>query len=113
MLTIRLQRTGRKNLHTFRLVIAEKARSAKGYAQEVLGFYLPERKHDQLQYKEDRIRHWIDKGASMSNTAARLLSHAGMKDLERFILPYAKRKKKSEAKAEKAGAAPASVESGK
>ena len=43
MLVIRLQRTGRENTPTYRLVVAEKARPVKGKFLEVLGHFLPAR----------------------------------------------------------------------
>ncbi len=109
MLMIRFQRTGRRNLPTFRLVCAEKARSAKGKILEVLGLYLPQRTPHQIEYQENRVRHWLGKGAQMSDSAARLLQRAGMTGVERFILRYTKQRSKAEqkAEAETAPAAPA------
>lgn len=43
MLVIRLQRTGRENMPTYRLVVAEKARPVKGKFMEIVGHYLPAR----------------------------------------------------------------------
>ncbi len=41
MLVVRLQRTGRKNLPAYRIVVAEKARPVKGKYLEIVGHYLP------------------------------------------------------------------------
>lgn len=99
MLVIRLQRTGRKNLPTFRVVLADKRWSAKRKFVEVLGHYLPAREPPQLTVDQERISKWIAKGALPSDTVARLLTKSGMKGLEKFIVPYAKKQSK------KAGAA--------
>ena len=99
MLAIRLQRTGRENLPTYRIVVAEKARPVKGKFQEIVGFYLPQQKPSVLKFQQDRIEFWIGKGATPSDTLARLLRNAGVKNMEKFILRYTKQKSKKEAAA--------------
>ena len=96
MLTIRLQRTGRRNLASYRIVLAEKSSAAKGKCKEILGHFLPQRNPNVLEFKEDRVRHWLSHGAQMSDTAARILTKAGMQNLERFILRYTKQRKRAE-----------------
>jgi small subunit ribosomal protein S16 len=100
MLTIRLQRTGRENVATYRIVVVEKARAAKGKFLEIIGFYLPQRTPAVLDVKKDRVVHWVKFGAHPSSTLARLLKKAGVEGMERFILKYTKRKPKGEAPAE-------------
>ncbi|MBI1813198.1 30S ribosomal protein S16 [Candidatus Peregrinibacteria bacterium] len=100
MLVIRLQRTGRENLPTYRLVVAEKARPVKGKYLEIVGHYLPARDPVQFEHKDERIQHWIGKGAIPSDTVARLLKRAGLSNMEKFIVRYAKRKSKKEAAAQ-------------
>ena len=107
MLVIRFQRTGRRNVPTFRLVVAEKSRAAKGKVVEFLGHYLPARDPHVFAFEQARIEHWLKIGAQPSDTAARLLAKAGMKNLEKFIVRYAKQKKKGEEEA--AAEAPAAA----
>ncbi|MEK7563382.1 MAG: 30S ribosomal protein S16 [Patescibacteria group bacterium] len=112
MLIIRLQRTGRENLPTYRIVVAEKARPVKGGVLEHVGHYLPAQNPPEVVIKKDRIEHWISKGATASDTAARLLSKNGVKGLDKYIVRYAKRRPKNEetpAPAAVAPAAPAAV----
>lgn len=72
MLIIRLQRVGRANDPSFRLVIMESKRSAKsGAFLEILGSYNPKTK--KLQLKNEKIKEWIGKGAQVSDTAHNLL----------------------------------------
>lgn len=102
MLVLRLQRTGRRNNPAFRLVVTEKSAPVKGKVKEYLGHYLPTRNPHVFEFQEERITHWISKGAQPSDTVARLLHRAGMKGTEKFIKKYAKqekRKKKEEAPA--------------
>ncbi|OGJ59040.1 30S ribosomal protein S16 [Candidatus Peribacteria bacterium RIFCSPHIGHO2_01_FULL_55_13] len=107
---IRLQRTGRENLPTYRIVVAEKARPVKGGVLEHVGHYLPAQNPPEVVIKKDRIEYWISKGATASDTAARLLSKNGVKGLEKHIVRYAKQRPKNEeplAPAAPATAAPA------
>lgn len=108
MLVIRLQRTGRENLPTYRLVVAEKARPVKGKHIEILGHYLPARDPAVFEINTEKIETWVKKGATPSDTVARLLKKNGLKNMEKFIKRYPKRKSKS-APAEEpvAAAAPA------
>jgi small subunit ribosomal protein S16 len=94
MLVIRLQRTGRSNLATYRIVLAEKKSAAKGKFQEILGHYLPTQKTPVLKVDADRAAHWIKLGAVPSDTVARLLKKDGVKGMDDFITPYAKRRSK-------------------
>jgi small subunit ribosomal protein S16 len=72
MLKIRLQRTGRKHEPTFRIVVTESQNSTKsGKALEVLGSYDPRKKNEVIH--EDRVKHWMSKGAKASDTIHNLL----------------------------------------
>ena len=104
MLVIRLQRTGRENLPTYRLVVAEKARPVKGKFLEIVGHYLPARENVVFEHADDRIKAWIAKGATPSDTVARLLRKSGLDGMDKFIRRYAKRKSKKEQAAAPAAA---------
>lgn len=95
MLVIRLQRTGRKNLATYRIVAAEKARPVKGKFLEILGHYLPAQKVTGVKVNQERATHWISKGAIPSNTVARILSKQGMKGMEKYMETYTKKRSKN------------------
>ena len=107
MLVIRLQRTGRENLPTYRLVVAEKARPVKGKFLEILGHYLPAQKDSVFKVESEKIQEWVKKGAVPSDTVARLHRKNGMKDMDKFIKRYPKRRSKSAPPEEAAPAAPA------
>ena len=106
MLVIRLQRTGRENLPTYRLVVAEKARPVKGKFLEIVGHYLPAQKDPVFNVETGKIEEWVKKGAIPSDTVARLLKKKGLKDMDKFIKRYPKRRSKS-APPEEAAPAPA------
>jgi small subunit ribosomal protein S16 len=94
MLVVRLQRTGRKNIPAFRLVVTENSAPIKGKVQEYLGHYLPMRTPHEFVFKKERIEHWLKVGAKPSDTVARLLKREGVEGLEKYILKYTKKKKR-------------------
>jgi small subunit ribosomal protein S16 len=94
MLVIRLQRTGRKNLASYRLVVAEKARAVKGKFHEVLGYYLPMQNPKVFKIDQEKVSAWISKGAIPSDTVARLLKRDGMKNMDKYIQRYTKQSSK-------------------
>ncbi len=71
MLAIKLSKTGKTNKKVFRLIISEKGRDPFGRVLETLGSYNPYTK--ELEAKADRIKHWLSKGAQMTNTVNNLL----------------------------------------
>jgi len=107
MLVIRLQRTGRTNLATYRIVLAEKSRAAKGKFQEILGHYLPTQKTPVIKVDTERAAHWIKHGAVPSDTVARLMKKEGAKGMEKYITTYTKRRSKNAPVEEPAKPAPA------
>lgn len=111
MLVIRLQRTGRENTPTYRIVVSEKTRSAKKGQHEILGHYLVNREAPVFQCNQERVAYWVSKGAQPSDTIARLLKRNGMKDMEKFIVRYSKQRSRKEPAPEAApAAAPAPAE---
>ncbi|HMP67183.1 MAG TPA: 30S ribosomal protein S16 [Candidatus Paceibacterota bacterium] len=68
MLIIRLQRVGKKNEPTFRIVLTDSKNSTKsGKFLEVLGAY-DARDKNETKIDVDRAKHWISKGAKLSDT---------------------------------------------
>ncbi|MEK7146431.1 MAG: 30S ribosomal protein S16 [Patescibacteria group bacterium] len=114
MLVLRLNRIGRENFPVYRIVLADKRKSAKGKHLEVLGTYnVADGK--KITFKKDRIEYWVSKGAQPSDTVASLLKMNGVTNMEKFIGPrHFKRKKKNEEEVVEApvqaAAAPAPVE---
>ncbi|MFA6306497.1 MAG: 30S ribosomal protein S16 [Patescibacteria group bacterium] len=71
MLTIRLSRVGKKNMPLYRVIISEKQKDLYGSSLEILGSYNPHTK--ELKIDAEKTKHWISKGAGMSNTVNNLL----------------------------------------
>jgi small subunit ribosomal protein S16 len=115
MLKIRLQKVGKKNSPSFRVVLVEHTFRPQGKFIELLGSYNKVQK--QKSFKKDRILYWISKGAQVSPTMHNLLIDE--KILEGAKVKAWKPKKRSVAestvasvKVEKTEAAPASAPEG-
>ena len=76
MLVIRFQRTGRKNDPAFRMVVTEKRSKPQSGELEILGSFHPKTKETVL--KNERILHWISKGAQTSPRVHNLLISKGV-----------------------------------
>ncbi len=77
MLKIRLQRIGRINQPSYRIIVTEHTRPAKtGDFVEQLGTYNPKTKARTLN--EDRIKYWLSVGAQASGTMHNMLISAGV-----------------------------------
>ena len=107
MLTIRLQRVGRKNDPSFRVILVEAKRAAKtGHFNELLGSYDP--RSDRVALKADRIKYWISMGTTVSDTVHNLL--ISQKIIEGKKINVLPRKSPPKAEAPEAEAAPAAAE---
>ena len=70
---IRLQRVGRKHEPTFRVVLTDSRNSTKsGKFLQVLGNYDP-RSKGEFKIDAEQAKHWISKGAQVSDTLHNLL----------------------------------------
>lgn len=76
MLTIRLQRAGKKHQPSFRLVVAERRSKLVGPPTEDLGSYdIFEKK---AAFKRDRVLHWLKMGAQATASVHNLLVKEGV-----------------------------------
>lgn len=101
MLNIRLQRVGRKNDPSFRIVLINSKYAARsGKAIEVLGSVDFRKKTiDQESFKADKIKAFIKDGAQVSPTVFNLFVNAGiMEGKKKNVLPKKTPQKKAEAK---------------
>lgn len=77
MLKIRLQRTGRKNVPTFRIVLTDSKNSTKsGKFIEVLGNHDP--RGDKGEVKADKVKYWMSQGAQLTGTLHNLFIKKGI-----------------------------------
>lgn len=95
MLTIRLQRLGKKKFPTYRLVISEKARDTQGIYLENLGTFDPHAKENQFKPAAERIKYWISKGAQTSDTIHNLLIAANIIEGKKRKAVFLSKKRKT------------------
>lgn len=88
MLMLRFQRIGRRNDPAFRIVATEKRSKPKSGFLEILGSYHPKTKDTQL--KNERILHWLSKGAQASETVHNLLVSKGVVQGKKIAVKMAK-----------------------
>ncbi|MDD2656104.1 MAG: 30S ribosomal protein S16 [Patescibacteria group bacterium] len=100
MLTIRLQRIGKRKQPTYRFIISEKHRDTQYNSLEILGNYNPTQNPKVLELKKDRIKHWLSVGAQTSNTVHNIFVREGLIEgkKKKSVTITAKRKVKIEAK---------------
>jgi len=100
MLKIRMQRTGRINQPSYRIIVTEHTRGPKtGSFVEEIGTYNPATKTRTLN--DERVEYWLSVGAKPSGTMHNMLLSAGViKGKKVNVLP-----KKTVAKAEEAAPA--------
>lgn len=99
MLMIRLQRVGKKHDPSFRVVLTDSRKGPKsGAFLEILGNYNAQK--GEPQFKGDRIKHWMTKGAQLSDTAHNLLVKAKiLEGKKRDVLSHTKIKQAKDKKA--------------
>ena len=104
MLKIRMQRTGRINSPSFRIIITEHTEGPKtGNFVEKLGTYNPKTKERNLNV--ERIKYWLSVGAKASGTMHNMLISAGIISGKKInVLPKKTVPKKEEAAAPEAKA---------
>ncbi|MCK4934303.1 MAG: 30S ribosomal protein S16 [Simkaniaceae bacterium] len=74
-LKIRLRQQGRRNRLSYRLVLADSRFPRDGKYLEMLGWYDPHLTNEKNSViKADRIQHWIDLGAELSENAHSLVA---------------------------------------
>lgn len=75
-LKIRLRQQGRANRTSYRLVVADVRSPRDGKYVEAVGWYNPIEKEDDkiLFIKEERIKHWLNVGAQLTEKAACLVA---------------------------------------
>jgi small subunit ribosomal protein S16 len=78
LLRIRLSRVGKKKQPTYRIVVTDRRNPREGAHLEVIGHFNPLTEPVTVKIKEDRAIHWLKNGAMPSDTAARILTKAGL-----------------------------------
>ena len=78
MVKIRLRRVGAKKKPSYRLVVADSRSPRDGAFIEIIGHYNSLTDPETLVIDEEKALHWLRQGAQPTDTAARLLTKAGI-----------------------------------
>jgi len=76
--TMRLRRTGRRNLPCYRLVVTDSRHPRDGRFIETLGHYDPTRDPARVVINQEKVLKWLGAGAGMSDTVRSILSREGI-----------------------------------
>ena len=76
MLSMKLQRVGRKKMPVYRIIVTQKHKDPYGNHIDSVGTYNPHDKENGLVLKEDIIKSWLAKGVQPTNTVHNLLVKA-------------------------------------
>jgi small subunit ribosomal protein S16 len=75
---IRLTRVGSKKNPVYRVVVADSRSPRDGKFIEIVGRYNPQTDPSTIDFDEEKVKEWLAKGATPSNTVARLLKKANV-----------------------------------
>jgi small subunit ribosomal protein S16 len=80
---IRLRRVGSKKNPIWRIVVADRRSPRDGRTIETIGQYNPQTEPSLIELDEERARHWLQNGATASETVAKLLRTKGIETVGR------------------------------
>ncbi len=84
-LIIRLRQQGKKNRHSFRLVLTDERYPRDGKYIESLGWYDPHMENEKnFNIKVDRVKHWLESGSMISERACSLVKRASPELIKEF-----------------------------
>jgi small subunit ribosomal protein S16 len=75
---IRLTRVGGRKNPIWRVVAADERAKRDGRVIEILGHYNAQTDPSTITVDEERVRHWLDRGAQPSETVRKLLRTQGL-----------------------------------
>ena len=76
MLMIRLRRGGAKKNPIYRVVVSDSRKTPSADYLEQVGFYNPHTEPPEIRIDLDKIKHWRDQGAGVSETVDSLIRKA-------------------------------------
>jgi small subunit ribosomal protein S16 len=78
LVKLRLKRMGKKKQPFYRIVAADSRAPRDGRFIELVGTYDPIKKVHSVEYKEERVLHWLSVGAQPTDTVRSLLRGKGL-----------------------------------
>lgn len=77
MVRIRLRRMGTSKLAYYRIVAADARKAQDGRFLDIIGYYDPLRRPNELKVDEAKVFDWMRKGAQVTETVRSLLRRTG------------------------------------
>jgi small subunit ribosomal protein S16 len=81
--SMRLTRVGGRKDPVWRVVVADRRSPRDGRFIETLGRYNPQTDPSTIALDEDRVRHWLERGAQPTDTVRKLLKIQGIERVGR------------------------------
>ena len=75
---LRLTRIGGRKDPVWRVVVADQRSPRDGRVIEIVGHYNAQTEPSTIQIDEERVRHWLDRGAQPSDAVRKLLKTQGI-----------------------------------
>lgn len=75
---VRLTRVGSKKNPIWRVVVADQRSPRDGRIIESVGRYNPQTEPSEIVIDEERVRHWLDRGAQPTHSVKKLLRNKGI-----------------------------------
>ena len=76
---IRMQRTGRHKLASYRIVVADSRYPRDGRFIEIVGTYDPLTNPETVKIDVEKVEKWVNNGAKLTDTVKSLLVRQGIK----------------------------------
>ena len=70
---VRLTRVGSKKNPIWRIVVADQRSPRDGRFIEMIGHYNPQTEPSEIVIDDERLRHWLARGAQPTNTVKKLI----------------------------------------
>ena len=75
---VRLTRVGSRKNPIWRVVVADQRSPRDGRVIETIGRYNPQVEPSEIRLDEERLRHWLARGAQPTNTVKKLMRAQGV-----------------------------------
>ncbi len=76
--TIRLARHGAKKHPFYRIIVTDSRAPRDGRRLDQVGTYDPAHQPSRVEFKQERLAHWLSRGAKPSATVAQLIKRSGL-----------------------------------
>lgn len=80
--TIRLARHGAKKHPFYRIIVTDRRAPRDGRRLDQVGIYDPSQHPSRVEFQQEKLSHWLRRGAQPSATVAQLIKRSGITSVE-------------------------------